>query len=171
MGLPTPDLSSTSVALQLLNTAGLGIVGAALHGAFKTLIMRGELLEKSVVQLESAHQSVVRTMEKRSTEIDSRFEDEKKFRALYLSILDDAEVHKEKIKLWKEAELQTVQSRLDGVTKRLEQLEEEYEALREKHDVLQNQLNKQEDKNRFLEKQNRELQVEIAKSLSLRGLA
>ncbi|HXH94439.1 MAG TPA: hypothetical protein VNN25_22875 [Thermoanaerobaculia bacterium] len=166
------DLVTTEMALQLLNTVGLGLVGTGLYGVYKSLIQRSELLAKSVNELEKAHDAVVKTMDKRSHEIDSRFDDEKKFRGLYLSLLEDAEVHRSKIKEWKEDELHALQARLELVAARLEQLEHDNRALQEKYYELESQLGTQVARNRFLEKQNKEFLVELGKSgPTIRGLA
>ncbi len=163
---------SAEVAIQLLNTIGLGLVGTGLYVVYKALLKRSELLSESVDQLQKAHEAVVKTMDKRSTEIDSRFEDEKKFRSLYLSLLEDAEVHRSKIKEWKEDELHALQSRMDLVSARLQQLEEDHKALLAKYYEIEDGYQNSVARNRFLEKQNKELQVELGKSgPTVRGLA
>jgi phosphoenolpyruvate-protein kinase (PTS system EI component) len=163
---------TAEVAIQLLNTVGLGLVGTGLYVVYKALLKRSELLSESVEQLQKAHDAVVKTMDKRSTEIDSRFEDEKKFRSLYLSLLEDAEVHRNKIKEWKQDELHALQGRLDLVTTRLQQIEEDHKALLEKYYELEDSFQTSAARNKFLEKQNKELQVELGKSgPTVRGLA
>lgn len=166
------DIASTEVALQLLNSLGLGLVGTGLYGVYKSLIARSELLAKSVGELEKAHDAVVKTMDKRSTEIDSRFEDEKKFRSLYLSLLEDAEVHRTKIKEWKQDELHALQERLELVNARLEKLERDHRELQEQHYTLEEELHRAAARNKFLEKENKDLQVQLGKSgPTIRGLA
>lgn len=111
--------------LAVLNTAGLGLLGAGLAFIYHAFAMRSKLLEETLKEMQQTYKLVLEVMEKRSTVIDKRFEDERSFRDLYLSMFKDSEEHLEKIKAWRDGEIVKRGERLKELTAELEQTRDE----------------------------------------------
>jgi hypothetical protein len=108
---------------------GLGMVGIGIFVVHRSLISKSKLLSENIVEIQKAYESVMTMMKRRADEMDLRFEDEKKFRALYLSIAEDAESHKTKIKALKEDELLIIQNRMYSMVEKSQELEEDLERM------------------------------------------
>jgi chromosome segregation ATPase len=154
-------LSKQSLIIQILNTFGLALLGIGVVILYKALVSRSNLLNKSLADLRNVYDSVVLAMKKRSEEIDQRFEDEKKFRSLYLSIVEDAEAHKAKIKAWKEDELSVLQNRMHEMSERSRKLEEDYEMLKAENYNLRKRLEELSNDYSIIKTQNQRLLVEL----------
>jgi hypothetical protein len=154
-------LSRSSIIIEILNTVGLGVLGIGVVVLYRALISRSKLLTESLTDIKSAYESVVSIMTKRSDEIDQRFEDEKKFRSLYLSIVEDAEAHKEKIKAWKDDELSILQAKGQLIADRLKKVEEEFKMIVVENGNLKQSVLKLESKCKFLEAQTRNLEIQV----------
>ena len=115
--------------LEILNSVGLGMVGIGIFVVHRSLISKSKLLSENIVEIQKAYESVMTMMKRRADEMDLRFEDEKKFRALYLSIAEDAESHKTKIKALKEDELLIIQNRMYSMVEKSQELEEDLERM------------------------------------------
>jgi hypothetical protein len=124
-----PEVLTQRNVLEVLNTLGVGLLGIGLIVIYRALIVRSKLLSKSLIEIKVAYDTVVLLMKRRSEDVDLRFEDEKKFRKLYLTLVEDAETHKAKIKAWKDDELSILQSKITEMSERLRQLEKELEEL------------------------------------------
>jgi len=154
-------LLERSIIIQLLNTLGLGILAGGVIVYYRALLARSDTLKNSLNDLKSAHETVVSTMEKRAKEIDARFDDEKKFRSLRLSLLEEVEIYRIKVKAWKDDELSILQNKLKEVSDRLEKVEAEYGRLKIENQELTISLAHLETKCKFLETQNKNLEVEL----------
>src|SRR5260370_4569096 len=108
------------VLIQLLNTLGLGVLATGLIVYYRALLSRSDNLRESFTDLRDAHQKVISAMERRAKDIDERFEDEKKFRSLHMSLLEDVEVYRVKVSAWRNDELTILQGRLREMTNRLD---------------------------------------------------
>jgi hypothetical protein len=115
--------------LDVLNTLGVGLLGIGLVIIYRALIVRSKLLSKSLIEIKVAYDTVVLLIKKRCEEVDLRFEDEKKFRGLYLTLVEDAETHKAKIRAWKDDELFILQDKITHLSEKLRQLEKELQEL------------------------------------------
>ena len=105
------------------------MVGIGIFVVHRSLISKSKLLSENIVEIQKAYESVMTMMKRRADEMDLRFEDEKKFRALYLSIAEDAESHKTKIKALKEDELLIIQNRMYSMVEKSQELEEDLERM------------------------------------------
>lgn len=124
-----PEILTQHNVLEVLNTLGVGLLGIGLIVIYRALIVRSKLLSKSLIEIKIAYDTVVLLMKRRSEEVDLRFEDEKKFRGLYLTLVEDAETHKAKIRAWKDDELSILQGKITDMSEKLRQLEKELEEL------------------------------------------
>ena len=118
---------------------------------YRALLSRSDNLKESLADLKGAHEKVVSAMERRAKEIDERFEDEKKFRNLHMSLLEDVEVYRVKVSAWRNDELTILQTKLKEMTERLETVEKEYVKLKFENNELKIALAQLESKYRNLE--------------------
>src|SRR5215216_5631952 len=88
----------TKESLEVLNSFGLGLLIIGLIIVYRSLTLRAKSLSENLSDIKGAYDSVVDVMAKRAKELDMRFEDEKRFRSFYLSIVDDTEAHQAKVK-------------------------------------------------------------------------
>ncbi|HEX8288025.1 MAG TPA: hypothetical protein VF556_08520 [Pyrinomonadaceae bacterium] len=150
-------LTKSGVIIQILNLFGLGLLGLGLLIMYRALDSKNKLLSESLKEIKDAYASVLEMMKKRSEEIDARFEDEKRFRGLYLSLVEDSETHKAKIKDWSSDELTILQKRVANMQTRLSELEEQCQKLTIENGRLKISVAELESKASFLESQNKEL--------------
>ena len=122
--------------IQLLNTLGLGVLATGLVIYYKALVSRSDTLKDSLSDLKIAHESVVAAMDKRAKQIDDRFEDEKKFQNLHLSLLEEVDVFQIRIKTWRDDEVSRLHDRLGEMANRMETLEGEYKRLKIENTTL-----------------------------------
>jgi hypothetical protein len=148
--------------LQLLNTIGLGILGAGLVTYYRALLARSETLKQGLSDLREAHESVVVAMDKRALENDARFEDTKKFQSFQMSMLEGAEVFNVKIQSWKESQLTRLESELAKMLSRMAACEENCRNLKSENNELNLSITQLESKCRLLEKQNQNLEIQAA---------
>lgn len=150
-----------TVAIQLLNTLGLGALAAGLVILYKAMSSRSDTLKASLIDLKSAHDSIVAVMERRAKQIDERFEDEKKFQTLHMSFLEEVDVLRVRVKAWREDELSKMHEKFNEMSNRIDTLETESKELRIKNNDLGLQVGQLESKCKFLEKQNTELLAQL----------
>jgi exonuclease VII large subunit len=129
-----------SLVLQALNSLGLILLGIGIVTVYRGLLERSKLLRSKIDDIKSSHEFVVETLKTRSHELAERFEDEKKFRTLYLDIVSDVEEHKAKIKAWKMDEETIMQSKLDSTTQQVTALKENCRQLANENDLLRHAL-------------------------------
>ncbi|PYU22863.1 MAG: hypothetical protein DMG32_17205 [Acidobacteria bacterium] len=161
--------SPTSALFQVLNAIGLGGVGAGIVFMYRALSSRGDLLSQNLADLKKAHESIVDTMKKRAEDIDSRFEDEKKFRSLYLSLVEDAVAHKEKIRMWKDDELSVLQGKFTELSTRVRQLEDEIHGLKVLNRALKGECDELRTEYSKIASNNHQLANELRDERSARG--
>jgi hypothetical protein len=90
-------------------------------------------------------------LERRAKEIEERFEDEKKFRSLHMSLLEDVEVYRVKVSAWRNDELTILQGRLREMTNRLDTVEIEYARLKLENNELRISMAQLESKYKSLD--------------------
>jgi len=129
---------------------------------YRALLSRSDNLKNSLNDLKGAHESVVTAMDKRAKEIDARFEDEKKFQNFHLSLLEEVDVFRVKIRAWKEDEVSLLHNKLTSMADRMTQLESEYARLKIENHNLTISVAELESKCKFLEKQNHNLEIQAA---------
>jgi hypothetical protein len=139
------------VLIQLLNTLGLGVLATGLIVYYRALLSRSDNLRESLTDLRDAHQKVISAMERRAKDIDERFEDEKKFRSLHMSLLEDVEVYRVKVSAWRNDELTILQGRLREMTNRLDTVEIEYARLKLENNELRISMAQLESKYKSLD--------------------
>jgi chromosome segregation ATPase len=148
--------------LEILNTIGLGILGAGLVTYYRALLTRSDTLRESLNDLRSAHETVLAVMDKRAREIDARFEDEKKFQNFHLSLLEEVDVFRVKIRTWKEDEISQMHNKLKEMSERMGVLEDECRKLKIENHNLTIQIAELEGTCKLLEKQNHNLEIQAA---------
>jgi chromosome segregation ATPase len=160
------------IAIELLNTLGLGILGVGLVTLYRALIARSDLLKQGVTDLQSAHTAVISAMERRAKEVDQRFEDEKHFRDFYLSMLEEVDAVRSKVRAWKEDEIGGMHAKIREMTERLDELEELSRKLRLENQRLEFSVASLQGKCRLLEAQNKKLEVQLGFAQpGVRGIA
>lgn len=121
---------------DILNSIGLGLIGLGVLVVYRALRSKSNLLSESLAEIRKAYESVMAMMKQRADESDKRFEDEKRFRSLYLSIAEDAESHKTKIKEWKDDELLILQDRIAVLMAKSGRVEKSLEAMMSENNLL-----------------------------------
>lgn len=98
---------------------------------YVTLVQKSQLLSEGVKELKSAYDSVVTTLRTRAEAVDNRFDEEEKFRSLYLRMLTDSEEHRKLVEAWKDEEITLMRSKMSDLQDRIRTLEVENDDLRE----------------------------------------
>jgi hypothetical protein len=121
---------------KLATIIGIPVVGVLIVAIYVTLVQKSQLLSEGVKELKSAYDSVVATLRTRAEAVDKRFDEEEKFRSLYLKMLTDSEEHRKMVEAWKDEEIMLVRSRMSGLQDRLRTLEGENATLLEESKSL-----------------------------------
>jgi hypothetical protein len=161
----------TKESLDVLNSFGLGLLIIGLIIVYRSLTIRAKSLSENLSDIKAAYDSVVNVMAKRAKELDMRFEDEKRFRSFYLSIVDDTEAHQAKVKKWKEEEIAIEHNRVKLFEEQLSKTTQHCEELIQENYNLKSALLDLQDKYAVLLSKNRELEYEsVPARPAVRGL-
>jgi DNA repair exonuclease SbcCD ATPase subunit len=147
-------LTKSSSVIEILNTCGLILLGAGFVIMYRALVSKSKLVTEGLKEIKDAYDSVLTMMKKRSEDIDARFEDEKRFRTLYLSLVEDSEAHKAKIRDWSRDELTVVQKKLSNLQERLTECEEQCQKVSLENEKLKVTLAELKATVKHLESQN-----------------
>lgn len=161
----------TKESLEILNSCGLGLLIIGLIIVYRSLTLRAKSLSENLNDIKGAYDSVVDVMAKRAKELDMRFEDEKRFRTFYLSIVDDTEAHQAKVKKWKEEEVAIEHNRVVRFEEELNKTTQHCEQLIEENSNLRDALLDLQHKYAVLQSKNQELEYEFVPARpAVRGL-
>lgn len=116
--------------LPLVNAAGLGFVGWGLYYLYKTLLERNTSLEKHITELRNGHTTVVEIMQRRATELEHRFDDEKRWRNNIVEVVGLTEQQQKKLFVMKDEETQQLRLRCEDAVAKLAQAQSEIDKLR-----------------------------------------
>jgi hypothetical protein len=121
---------------KLATIIGIPTVGVLMVAIYVTLVQKSQLLSEGVKELKSAYDSVVTTLRTRAEAVDKRFDEEDKFRSLYLKMLTDSEEHRKMVEAWKDEEIMLVRTRMSDLQDRLRTVEAENANLLEESKSL-----------------------------------
>jgi chromosome segregation ATPase len=144
--------------IKLLNTLGLGVLGTGIFVLFHSLQSRNKMLEENLKEIKTNYQEMLSGWKQQRDEINTRFEQENKFRALWKATLLDSEDHKEKIKAWRDEQVVILAKSCDDLKLRISTLEDALKQLRSENVSLKRNLKKLGDDYKDLETEFRESQ-------------